>query len=290
MSRKTLNFPDLILNPDGSIYHLNLLPEDLGDTVITVGDPDRVGMVSKYLDRIEVKKQKREFVTHTGCLGKKRISIISTGIGAGNIDIVLNELDILANTDLKTREPREKTRSLQVIRIGTSGSIRRPADVPVDSLLLSTGAFGLDATAPFYPVSPDREERHLEEVLKDHLKEAFPRLSPYFISADAALLERLSGEMIPGITATLPGFYLPQGRGTRLLTNNLLEKLAGFRDGPHVISNFEMETAPILAIARHYGHRACSVNAILANRLSGDFSKHPGKTISKAIRHVLERL
>ena len=286
---KPISESDLILNPDGSIYHLNLLPEDIADTIITVGDPDRVEEVSKRLDSIELKKGKREFITHTGFLGKKRITITSTGIGTDNIDIVLNELDALVNIDLSTRLAKKELKSLNIIRIGTSGTLQD--DIPVDSILVSEFGLGLDALMNYYfhQVSGD------EHMLLDEIKAYFHHIkgiTPYITAADETLLNQVGNKLQRGITITAPGFYAPQGREVRAQNSipNLIQLFKAFRAGKYRITNLEMETAGIYALAKVLGHKALSVNAILASRVRFEFSSNPQRIVEKTIDHVLSCL
>ncbi len=279
---------DLILNPDGSIYHLNLLPEDVAETIITVGDPDRVEAVSKYFDRIELRKGKREFITHTGYVGNQRVTVISTGIGTDNIDIVLNELDALVNVDFRSRLPKSEHTSLNIIRIGTSGSVQ--PDIPMDSLLVSAYGVGLDALVNYYHRSPDADEAEMEESLAIHFSTL--GINPYVTAAGNQLLRQLAYDISQGITVTAPGFYAPQGRQVRAKQAHphLLEQITAFRHNHLRITNLEMETAGIYALAKVLGHQAISVNAILASRLDDRFSKAPQKIVDRAIRMVLERI
>ncbi|MFM6976622.1 MAG: nucleoside phosphorylase [Sphingobacteriaceae bacterium] len=286
---KTIAETDLILNADGSVYHLNLLPEDLAPTVITVGDPDRVGEVSKHFDRLELKKGKREFITHTGYVGQKRISVISTGIGTDNIDIVLNELDALANIDFATRKVRADLTSLEIIRIGTSGSIQ--ADIHIDSILVSEYALGLDALMAYYQYPYLPQEQVLLQAMQYQM-EALNNLKPYLASADEGLIKRIGKGLKKGITITAPGFYAPQGRELRYqhAVPGLIAQLNSFSHDTYQITNLEMETAGIYALAKVLGHRALSVNAILASRVKFEFSKNPQKIVDQAIELVLERI
>lgn len=279
---------DLILNADGSIYHLNLLPEDLAGTVITVGDPDRVPLVSRHFDHIEVRKGKREFITHTGRLGSKRLTVLSTGIGTDNIDIVLNELDALANVNFATRTANAQHRVLDIIRIGTSGALQ--ADISMDSLLVSGYGLGMDALMGFYTATMDSEESALLDAINGHLGDL--PLNSYLTRGDEGLAETIGKGLATGITVTMPGFYAPQGRRVRasLRHPGLLDQLSSFQAGDERITNLEMETAGIYALARVLGHRALSVNAVLANRATLQFSKYPDRIVDQAIRHVLERL
>ncbi len=279
---------DLVINPDGTIYHLNLLPEDIADTVITVGDPDRVSEVTKHFDSIELKKGKREFKTQTGYIGKKRITVLSTGIGTDNIDIVFNELDALVNIDFKTREVKKELKSLAIIRVGTSGSIQESIDV--GTVLASSYGLGLDALMNYYESDLSNEETLIREKLIAHL----PNLNskPYFTAGSSKLLNQIAFDMPQGITATAPGFYAPQGRQVRakLKVADLIEKLNSFKYEDLRITNLEMETAGIYALANVLGHYAISINAILASRLKNKFSNNPEVIVEKMIKRVLERL
>lgn len=278
---------DLILNPDGSIYHLNLLPEDISDNIITVGDPDRVEEVSKHFDEIELKKGKREFISHTGRLGKNRITVISTGIGTDNIDIVLNELDALANINFKTRLVNEELKSLNIIRIGTSGSIRE--DIPVGSILASTHGLGLDALMDYYEPNNAIEDVYLQQKIIKHLEET--NLRPYLTAGSKTLLNQFGHDLLQGITVTAPGFYAPQGRKVRanLRIDGLIDKLSRFEHQNQKLTNLEMETAGIYALANVFGHQALSINAILAQRKKLEFAKNPQEIIEKMIQLILDR-
>jgi len=280
---------DLILNQDGSIYHLNLLPEDIANTVITVGDPERVSEVSQYFDRIELKKGKREFITHTGYLGSKRLTVLSTGIGTDNIDIVLNELDALVNIDFKTRKLNNKLKSLDIIRIGTSGAIQE--DIPMDSILVSEYGLGLDSLMQYYVHEVSSDERLLQDALRTHFH-SLEGILPYISSADHGLLKTIGKDLIKGITLTAPGFYSPQGREVRAKASfsGLLKLFRSFSFEGQRITNLEMETAGIYALSKALGHKAISINAILANRVNYKFSSNPAKTIDGAIQLVLARL
>lgn len=284
-----LSAADLIINPDGSIYHLNLLPEDIADTVITVGDLDRVPAISKHFDSIEVKKGKREFITHTGYIGKKRITVLSTGIGTDNIDIVLNELDALVNIDFTSREVKKELKSLDIIRIGTSGSIQ--ADIPMGSILASSFGLGFDALMNYYIHQLSGDEHSLLDSIKSHFSH-LKGIHPYLTAADAGLLQRIGKDMEQGITATAPGFYAPQGRQVRAknAVPDFITQLNSFKEGKYRLTNLEMETAGIYALAKALGHKALSVNAILASRVKFAFSSQPDQVVEKAIQMVLERL
>lgn len=284
-----LSEADLIINPDGSIYHLNLLPEDIADTVITVGDLDRVPEISKHFDSIEVKKGKREFVTHTGYLGKKRITVISTGIGTDNIDIVFNELDALVNIDFASRTIKKELKSLDIIRIGTSGAIQ--PDIPMGTILASSFGLGFDALMNYYIHQVAGEEHSLLESIKSHFSH-IRGIHPYLTAADDTLLQTIGKDMAQGITITAPGFYAPQGRQVRAknAVPDFISQLNSFSQGKHRITNLEMETAGIYALAKTLGHKALSVNAILASRVKFEFSNQPEKIVEQAIKTVLERL
>ena len=279
---------ELILNADGSIYHLNLLPEDLATTVIFVGDPDRVGEVSRYFDRIDVKKGKREFITHTGMLRDKRISVISTGIGTDNIDIVLNEVDALVNIDFKARTLKKKLTSLDIIRIGTSGSIQ--GNIRMGAVLASEYAIGFDTLMQYYVKNYTAEESAIQHAVIDHF--GAMGFTPYIASASSKLLDRIAADLPKGITMTAPGFYGPQGRTmrTRNVYPDLITKANAFDLRGRTITNLEMETAGIYALANMLGHHALSINAILASRLDDSFADNPKEVIDKAIRFVLDKL
>lgn len=280
---------DLILNQDGSIYHLNLLPEDIADTVITVGDPERVSEVSQYFDRIELKKGKREFITHTGYLGSKRLTVLSTGIGTDNIDIVLNELDALVNIDFKTRKLNNKLKSLDIIRIGTSGAIQE--DISMDSILLSEYGLGLDSLMQYYVHELSSDERLLQDAVRTHFH-SLEGILPYISSADHGLLKTIGKDLIKGMTLTAPGFYSPQGREIRAKASfsGLLKLFRSFSFEGQRITNLEMETTGIYALSKVLGHKAISIHAILANRVNYEFSSNPAKIIDGAIQLVLARL
>lgn len=279
---------ELVLNADGSIYHLRILPEDLADTIILVGDQHRVPLVSKYFDKVEVQKSKREFVTHTGYIGKKRVSVVSTGIGTDNIDIVLNELDALANINLQTREVKANPTSLKFVRIGTSGSLQ--ADIEVNSVLLSSYGLGLDSLLQFYDYEENDEISGLLTEIDEQLDLLF--VNPYLFKAPGNLFNQFSAKFKHGITATCCGFYGPQGRMLRTQTKyeDLIQRLSKVNAMGERVTNFEMETAAIYGMATLIGHEALSVNAILANRINHTFSSEPDKIVDTAIKQVLELL
>ena len=281
---------ELILNPDGSVYHLNLKPEHLAQTIITVGDPDRVENVTTYFDTIEFKIQKREFHTQTGTYKGKRISVISTGIGTDNIDIVLNELDALVNIDLEKREINDKLKSLNIIRIGTSGSIQE--DIPIDSYLISNMAIGFDSLIHYYD-SEHIKHDDISKALEAHLGHPASKSKPYIASGDKYLIENFkSSKTQLGITGTNVGFYGPQGRVLRLKLQDqqLNQKLSSFSYKRNRITNLEMETAGIYGLSKLLGHKAISMNAIIANRVTGQFSRNPKTVVNKLILYTLNKI
>ncbi len=281
---------ELILNSDGSVYHLNLLPEDLAGIVINVGDPDRVGMVSGYFDSIELKKQKREFVTHTGFYKGKRITVLSTGIGTDNIDIVYNELDALVNIDLKSRTIKTQLTSLNLVRIGTSGSLQ--ADIPVDSFVCSEYGLGLDGLLNFYELKNDAEEQIIIDAFRKHYPNLGVFPESYLAKASSLLVGKLSQGMYKGITASCSGFYAPQMRELRLKPSRpyMIDKLNSFRSGENRITNFEMETGAMFGLAKLMGHRCCAVNLIVANRIAQQYSKNAEEKMREMIQVVLDRV
>ena len=281
---------ELIINSRGAIYHLDLRPEELAETIITVGDPDRVREVSKHFDSIEFKRHCREFITHTGYIGKKKLTVISTGIGPDNIDIVLNELDTLVNIDLETRTIRPQLTSLQFIRIGTSGSLQ--PHIPVDSYVASTHGLGIDNLLNFYRSEQNEEDRQLLHSFITQTQLHASISYPYINSCGPSLMKHFVHDFHHGITVTCPGFYGPQGRILRLgLSNpNLIDRLTDFRFGQHQITNFEMETAAIYGLGKMLGHHCLSLSAIVANRIHKNFSKDPKAAVETLIKNTLEIL
>ncbi len=277
---------ELIITNRGSIYHVDLTPDELADTVITVGDPDRVTAISKYFDSIEVKRQHREFISHTGYVGKKRITVISTGIGPDNIDIVINELDALKNIDFTTRTIKPQLSSLNIIRLGTSGSLQ--ADIPVDSLVAGTHGLGLDNLLNFYRLESNIEE---QEILGEFIAhtQLSGKIQPYIASGSSHILKHFVNGFHHGITVTCPGFYGPQGRILRLGISHpsLVDSLTSFRFGNHRISNFEMETSAIYGLGKLLGHHCLSVNVIVANRVRKEFSKDGTAAVEMMIKNCL---
>lgn len=280
---------DLILNKDGSVYHLNLLPKHISDTIITVGDPSRVYRVSQYFDDVEFEMNKREFITHVGKYKGKRITVISTGIGTDNIEIFFNELDALVNIDLKTREPKARRKRMKIIRIGTSGALQD--DIPLGAHLATEYAVGFDNLMNFYNLENDGFE---ESIARDIQKKLSLPFSPYVVKGSATLKQNIAADMITGNTITSPGFYAPQGRSLRIPIKypKLLEDLTRYhnKSNDFWLTNFEMETAGYYALARLLGHDVLSVNAIIANRVKNKFSKDPNKVIDALIKKVLERI
>ncbi len=292
MKKKMKPIPEseLILNPNGSIYHLNVLPEMLADTIIVVGDPDRVAEITKHFDTIEYKVAKREFVTHTGYLNNKRLTVMSTGIGTDNIDIVLNEVDACVNIDFETKMPKVKKKSLEIIRLGTSGSLQE--DIDVDSIVLSSHGIGLDNLANYYLLENDVEETYIIEKFKKEVLNSPYTASAYIAKCSSTLMQKLSKGYHQGITLTCPGFYGPQGRQLRLEPRfqNLISNANKFKFEQYQITNFEMETSGIYALGNLLGHQCLSVNVILANRIKNTFSKDPHKSVEILIQEMLEKI
>jgi uridine phosphorylase len=281
---------ELIINPRGAIYHLDLRPEELAHNVILVGDPGRVPMVSKYFDRIEAKSHHREFISHTGFIANKRITCTSTGIGPDNIDIVMNELDALVNIDFDSRLVKTDLTTLNIMRIGTSGSLQ--ADVPVDSYVAGTHGLGLDNLLNYYRLEHNEQERELLHSFVTHTQLHSQVGNPYISTASAALLKNFVDGFHHGITVTCPGFYGPQGRVLRLGVSNpdLINRLTEFHYGQHRITNFEMETSAIYGLGKLLGHHCLSMNAIVANRIHKGFTKDAYKVIDSLIKKVLETI
>ncbi|MEO7312244.1 MAG: nucleoside phosphorylase [Chitinophagaceae bacterium] len=279
---------ELILNSRGAIYHLNLRPEELATDIITVGDPERVKEVSKHFDKVDVMQSHREFVTHTGWLGNKRISVVSTGIGTDNIDIVLNELDALVNIDLETRTIKDELTSLNIIRIGTTGSLQ--GDVAADELVASTHGLGIDNLMNFYRLEPGEEEKTLLQQFVTHTQLHSNFSQPYISAASVGLLKHFVDGFHQGITVTCPGFYGPQGRVLRLGLKqpDLIDALTKFQFGPYRITNFEMETAGIYGLGKLLGHQCLSLSVIVANRITKTFSTDGGRAVENLIQKSLD--
>ena len=278
---------EFIQNRDGSIYHLNLRPENIATTIITVGDPDRVDKVTKYFDEVEFSIRKREFHTQTGTYRGKRISVVSTGIGTDNIDIVLNELDALVNIDFQTREIKDELTSLDIIRIGTSGSIQK--EIPIDSFLVSEMGIGFDPLMNFY-VDDNILNTDMASDFMAHINWESDQGTPYAVSCSSELAGKFQKDFYRGITVTNCGFYGPQGRVLRLPVrdNNLNDKLHSFEYEGKKITNLEMETSGIYALSKLLGHRAVSLNAIIANRATGEFSRDSSGITTKLIEQALK--
>jgi uridine phosphorylase len=278
---------ELIINPDGSIYHLNLKPEHLASSIITVGDPERVSAVSHFFDEIEVKVSRREFVTHTGIYKGKRLSVMSTGMGTDNIEIFMNELDALVNVDFQTRRPKEIHTSLNIVRVGTSGSMQ--LTVPVGSLLASVYGIGLDSLMQFYPGEYAEYEIAVGEAVQKALHLPY---RPYCMKGSDLLLKKVGEGLIHGNTVTCPGFFGPQGRMVRIkpAIPDIIERLSQVQLQDFVLTNFEMETAGYYAMGRLLGHEVLSLNAIVANRITKAFSADPGEIVERLILHTLEAI
>ncbi len=281
---------ELIINNRGAIYHLDCRPEEIASTIITVGDPDRVKEVSKYFDSIEYKNQHREFVTHTGYLGKKRITVCGTGIGPDNIDIVMNELDALINIDFETRTIKPALSSLNIIRMGTCGSLQK--EVGVDSFVAGTHGLGLDNLLNFYRNQNNEEEKQLLQAFNNHTQIHQRVTNPYINTASPSLLKLFVKNYTHGITVTCPGFYGPQGRVLRLglAEPDLINRLTSFSFGNYRIANFEMESSAIYGLGKCMGHHCVSLNVIVANRITKEFSKDGNAAIENLIKTSLENI
>ena len=278
---------ELILNNRGAIYHLNVRPEELAHTIITVGDPDRVKEVSKHFDEVEFQLQHREFITHTGRIGDKRISVVSTGIGPDNIDIVMNELDALVNIDFLSRTIKPVITQLTIIRLGTSGALQD--DIPCDSFVASTHGLGIDNLLNYYRLTNNDEEQQIIQQFLAHTQISHQFSQPYISTAGASVLKHFVDGFYHGITITCPGFYGPQGRVLRLGLSNpdIIDRLTDFTFGQHRITNFEMETSAIYGLGRLLGHHCLSLSAIVANRVQKEFSKDGNKAVENLIKKAL---
>ncbi|MFK5880075.1 MAG: nucleoside phosphorylase [Flavobacteriaceae bacterium] len=281
---------ELILNPDGSIYHLNLKPEHIANDIIFVGDQNRVPKITKHFDSVEFDIQKREFRTITGTYKGKRLTVISTGIGPDNIDIVINELDALVNIDLENRVIKKEFTQLNIVRIGTSGSLQN--DIPVDSFVMGKYGLGLDGLLHSY-VAESIFETAMEDAFIEQTNWSNNKPRPYIIKGSQVLIDKLSGpEIFQGITATAPGFYGPQGRVLRLAIQDpsLNNKIDSFDFNGTRVTNLEMETSAIYGLSQLLGHNALSMNAIIANRANGTFSDNPYKPVEALIKYTLDKL
>ena len=278
---------DLIINPDGSVYHLNLKPQHISETIITVGDPNRVHRVSQYFDGVDFEMNMREFITHIGRYKGKRITVISSGMGTDNVEILMTELDALVNVDLRRRVPKAKSKKLRIIRIGTSGSIQE--SVRLGSHVMSEYAIGMDPLMYYYNLEQTELESHVSKKLQNTI--SLPH-QPYCIKASEELIERFRDVTTAGNTVTCHGFYAPQGRSIRVPIKypNLVDEFTRFHVDDFWLTNLEMETAGYYAMARLLGHEMISLNAIIANRIGNRFSKDPNHVIDSLIRKVLERI
>jgi uridine phosphorylase len=280
---------ELIINPDGSIYHLKLKPEILADNVILVGDPGRVSRISRHFQTIDHQSQNREIITHTGIFNNKRVSVLSTGMGTDNIDIVMNELDALVNVDFETRQVKVALKSLNIVRLGTSGAIQ--PDIPINTIAVSTHGIGMDGLLKFYKS---------DHVIEKHLTDAFISQTcwhselpyPYIVSCSAELLEKMGGGLLQGITATAPGFYGPQGRVIRLPLNHadFIDRIKKFDYRGKRVLNFEMETSALFGLGKLLGHRTLTMCAVIANRANGEYSSDYKPVMDELIELTLERL
>ena len=287
MASKRIAESELIINPNGRIYHLNLTPEMVADSIIVVGDPDRVPKISQHFDKIHFQVANRELVTHTGEIGGKRLSVISSGMGTDNVELLMTELDALVNIDFQSRTINKKLKSLHIIRIGTSGCMQ--ADIPLDALLVSNAALGLDNLMSFYAREPEEEISVIENKMQRLLDLPF---KPYFAKGSEKLFNMFQDQMHHGVTVTAPGFYAPQGREVRLkpAISGFIEILARTQTAFGRFTNFEMETAGYYAMAELLGHEMISLNALIANRVNQTFSKDHEKAVNSLITLVLEKL
>ncbi len=281
---------ELIINNRGAIYHLDVKPEEIADTIIVVGDPERVKKVSKHFDKLEYEMQHREFITHTGYIGNYRLSVLSTGIGPDNIDIVFNELDALANIDFDSRMINPELKNLTIVRFGTSGSLQK--DIPVDSIVASSHGLGLDNLLNFYSYQKSVDEKAMADAFVEQTKLDTAITNPYAFAGSERLLNKFDESFHKGITVTCPGFFGPQGRVLRLPVSSpgLIDRLTDFRFNQHRITNFEMETSAIYGLGKLMGHECLSVNAIIANRVVKEFSKDSNAAVENLIIKALEAL
>jgi uridine phosphorylase len=281
---------ELIINNRGAVYHLDLRPEELAGTVILVGDPDRVKKVSNHFDKIEYQRQHREFITHTGYVGSKRLTVMSTGIGPDNIDIAMNELDAVANIDFTTREIKKEFTQLNIVRFGTSGSLQE--DIPVDEFVASTHGLGLDNLMNYYAYNKEFANKQLADAFIAQTALDTAITIPYVFSGSSKLMDKFNDEYHKGITVTCPGFYGPQGRILRLslASPGLVHKLTDFKYNHHRITNFEMETSAIYGLGKLLGHECLSLNVIVANRVAQQFSKDSNAAVESLIKKSIEIL
>ena len=281
---------ELIINADGSAFHIHIRPEELADTVIMVGDPGRVDMIAEYLTDLEFRHASREFVSVTGRYNGKRLTVLSHGIGPDNIDIVMTELDALANIDFATREVKPEHKTLHILRIGTSGALH--ADIPLGSFILSHMSVGFDGVMNWYANREKVTDIEVEEAFKAHMNWDPHLPSPYFVKASDEIIRRFADCTVKGVTISAPGFYGPQGRVVRvpLAMPDMLENIESFRFGDYRITNFEMESAPLAGLARHLGHEACTVCCAIANRYLQSSNPDYKPQIRKLIELALDRM
>lgn len=287
---KTIPSTELIITEEGRIYHLDLKPDEIGQTIILVGDQERVPTVSKYFDRIEFKRSKREFVTHTGLINNKRVSVISTGIGCDNVDIVVNELDALVNINFEKKTIKRKHTSLNIIRIGTCGALQN--EIPIDTFVLSSFGLGFDGLLSFYKPVFEQEEKALQKAFLQQTPWPNDANIPYFVKGSESLGNKIGEGMFKGITATANGFYGPQGRTLRLNTRvpDMNEFLKRFEYKNYKILNFEMETSALYGLSALLGHHSCTVCAVIGNRFTNTFSEDYKQTVAKLVQEVLKRI
>ncbi|MCW3102650.1 MAG: Phosphorylase [Bacteroidetes bacterium] len=281
---------ELILNANGSVYHLQLLPEHIAENIIIVGDQGRVETVSRYFDSVDFKIQNREFITHGGTFGGKRVMVISSGIGTDNIDILINELDAAVNIDLKTRLVKKEHTKLNIVRIGTSGALQK--DIPVDSFVVSNYGLGFDGLLNYYLDLPTVNDNAVSEafIKQTNWNQNLPY--PYAVKGSETLIAKIGAGLTQGITATAPGFYGPQGRKLRLTpwVEDFNQQLTDFNFNNNRITNFEMETSALYGLGALLGHETCTVCAIIANRVAKQYSKNYHAAVEQLIQLVLERL
>jgi uridine phosphorylase len=287
---KTIPSTELIITEEGRIYHLDLKPDEIGQTIILVGDQERVPTISKYFDRIEFKRSKREFVTHTGLINNKRVSVISTGIGCDNVDIVVNELDALVNINFEKKTIKRKHTSLNIIRIGTCGALQN--EIPIDTFVLSSFGLGFDGLLSFYKPVYEQEEKALQKAFLQQTPWPNDANIPYFVKGSELLANKIGEGMFNGITATANGFYGPQGRTLRLNTRvpDMNEFLKRFEYKNYKILNFEMETSALYGLSALLGHHSCTVCAVIGNRFTNTFSEDYKQTVAKLVQKVLKRI
>ena len=282
---------ELIINSDGSVYHLKLHPHDIADTIFVVGDQNRVPLISKHFDKISVTKSNREFITHTGYIGKKHVSVISTGIGVDNIDIVFNELDILSAIDLNSRTVKETKRTFKIIRLGTTGALSDM--INLDDIIFSRYAIGIDGIPHHYKYNSNLFEKKLSDEFAQKTNWSKKLAEPYAVKASDFLWNHMyQEEFIEGITLTMNGFYGPQGRSLRIPLNqeNIIEKCDNISFNNLMVSNIEMETAGLYAFGKIFNHEVISLSTVLANRATGLFSHNPSKSIDKLIKFALSKI